>query len=87
MVHKETTALTFLTVSGMSCLVNALQGAAQNDETLRLIDAGEWDRFALGLAENAPAVLGDAVQVFKTQAQKNKFAIGGCRGFSWALGS
>ena len=59
----------------MSCLVNALQGAAQNDETLRLIDAGEWDRFALGLAENAPAVLGDAVQVFKTQAQKNKFAI------------
>lgn len=59
----------------MSCLVNALQGAAENEETLSLIDAGEWERFALELAENAPAVLDNAVQVFKTQAQRNRFAI------------
>ncbi|KAM0329504.1 hypothetical protein ACHAQA_004813 [Verticillium albo-atrum] len=60
---------------GMSCMINAMQGAAQNDEALGLINPAEWEAFALELAGNAPEVLGAAVQVLKTQAQRNKFAI------------
>lgn len=56
-------------------MIDAIQGAAENDETLALINPAEWDGFALELAENAPEILGAAIQVLKTQAQRNKFAI------------
>ncbi|KAM0530678.1 hypothetical protein ACHAPS_000320 [Verticillium nonalfalfae] len=60
---------------GMSCMINAMQGAAQNDEALGLVNPAEWDGFVLELADSAPEILGAAVQVLKTQTQKNKFAI------------
>jgi len=56
-------------------MINAIQGAAQNDETLGLVNPAEWDGFALEIAQNAPEILGAAFQVLKTQAQKNKFAV------------
>ncbi|KAM0645771.1 hypothetical protein ACHAQF_000085 [Verticillium nonalfalfae] len=52
-----------------------MQGAAQNDEALGLVNPAEWDGFVLELADSAPEILGAAVQVLKTQTQKNKFAI------------
>lgn len=59
----------------MSCMINAMQGAAQNGESLGLVNPAEWDSFALEIAGNAPDILSAAVQVFKTQAERNKFAI------------
>ncbi len=56
-------------------MVDAMRGAAQNDETLGLINPAEWEAFALQIAENAPEIFGAAVQVLETQAQRNKFAI------------
>ena len=59
----------------MSCIINSLQGAAQDDRALALINPAEWNGFALELAGNAPEIMAAAIQVLKTQAQKNKFAI------------
>lgn len=74
--EKRVTALTFFApFLGMSCMINAIQGAAQNDQAFGLINPAEWGRFALEMAENAPEILRAAVAVLKTQAQKNKFAI------------
>ena len=56
-------------------MINAMQAAAENEETLALVNPAEWGGFALELAEKAPPILSAAVQIFKTQAQKNKFAI------------
>ncbi|SPO03657.1 uncharacterized protein DNG_06340 [Cephalotrichum gorgonifer] len=58
-----------------SCIINALQGAAQNDEALGLINPAEWESFGLELVDSAPGILSAAFQVFKTRAQKNKFAL------------
>ncbi|UNI24991.1 hypothetical protein JDV02_010702 [Purpureocillium takamizusanense] len=60
---------------GMSCMVNSLGGAAQDDRALALINPAEWNGFTLELADSAPQIIAAAVQVLKTQAQKNKFAI------------
>ncbi|EMR63473.1 hypothetical protein UCREL1_9579 [Eutypa lata UCREL1] len=59
----------------MDCLIDALRGAAENEETLSLTNAAEWENFALELAENARSSLGGVVQVFKTQALRNRFAL------------
>lgn len=59
----------------MSCMIDAFRGAAQNEETLGLINPAEWNGLGLELAENAPEILGAAVQVFKTQVERNKFAL------------
>lgn len=56
-------------------MIDAIRGAAENDQTLDLFNPAEWERVALRLAEDAPEPLAAAVQVLKTQAQRNKFAI------------
>ncbi|GJN86974.1 hypothetical protein PLIIFM63780_010556 [Purpureocillium lilacinum] len=60
---------------GMGCMINAFQGAAQDDRALALVNPAEWNGFALELADSAPQIMAAAVQVLKTQAQKNRFAI------------
>ncbi|OAA53065.1 hypothetical protein ISF_09019 [Cordyceps fumosorosea ARSEF 2679] len=60
---------------GTSCMIDFLQHAAQNDETLALVNPAEWDAFTLVLKENAPAIMAAAFQVLKTNSRKNKFAI------------
>lgn len=65
----------FFTLLAMDCLIDALRGAAENEETLSLTNAAEWENFALELAENARSSLGGVVQVFKTQALRNRFAL------------
>ncbi len=56
-------------------MINAFQGAAQDDRALALVNPAEWNGFALELADSAPQIMAAAVQVLKTQAQKNRFAI------------
>lgn len=56
-------------------MIDAFKGAAQNDESLALVNPAEWEGFTLELAEKAPEVLGAAFQVLKTQASRNKLLI------------
>lgn len=56
-------------------MIRAMQGAAQDDGALSLINPAEWDAFALELVESAPGIMRDAFQVLATQAQRNRFAI------------
>lgn len=56
-------------------MIRALQGAAQDDGALSLINAGEWNGFTIELAKSAPRIMRDAFQVLATRAYRNRFAI------------
>ena len=56
-------------------MIRAMQGAAQDDGALTLVNPAEWNAFALELSERAPEIMRAAFQVVKTQAQRNRFAI------------
>ncbi|KAK4089905.1 hypothetical protein PCL_05582 [Purpureocillium lilacinum] len=42
---------------GMGCMINAFQGAAQDDRALALVNPAEWNGFALELADSAPQII------------------------------
>lgn len=52
-----------------------MQGAAQDEGALSLMNSAEWDAFALELSETAPEIMRAAFQVLATQAQRNRFAL------------
>lgn len=56
-------------------MIRAMQGAAQDEGALALINPADWDAFALELSERAPEIMRAAFQVLATQAQRNRFAI------------
>ena len=56
-------------------MIRAGQTAAQDESAFQLINPAEWEGFRLALAENAPEVLTAALQVLKTQAERNRFIL------------